>query len=196
MYLLSITLFDTVTVPMWALWVALAVVIAGIAVLIWAQCVRVANRKLHTVPQTMSADGSKALSWAVDRIKTGLLRHLREEIGQSIPADQKEIYRFVMLHYSERNTGPYISIESFMPFLQGRPYLYLQGSDSVGGVSVLPVRFSESGEKNFYLEGLTVVYRNGQQHVTTTFNIRFLSEKAGLPIEEVLDFEFENKTVS
>ena len=125
-----------------------------------------------------------------------MLQHLREELGREIPADDKEIYRFVVENYSERNTGPYISIEDFVPFLRGKPYLYLRGSDTVGGVSVLPIRTSESGERNFYLEGLTVGYRNGDQQFATKFNIRFASEKAGAPIEEVLEFEFEKKTVT
>ena len=193
MHLLSITLFNSITIPVWALWVALAVVILGFAALICVQCIRVANRKLHTAPEPVPTDGPQAVSRAVSDIRDGLLQHLRTELGEQIPDDKKIIYRFMIENYAERNTGPYISIESLVPFLRSRPYLYLQGSDTVGGVSVLPIRVSESGERNFYLEGLTVGYRNGEHHITTTFNIRFASSNAGAPIEEVLEFEFDKK---
>jgi hypothetical protein len=193
MHLLTVTLFNSITIPVWALWVALAVVILGIVALIWIQCIRVANRKLHTVPATPPTEGPQAVTQAIADIREGLLLHLRAELGAQIPDDKKSIYRFMIENYAERNTGPYISIEAFVPFLRGKPYLYLQGSDTVGGVSVLPIRVSESGERNFYLEGLTVAYRNGDQHITTKFNIRFASSNVGAPIEEVLEFEFEKK---
>lgn len=196
MYLLTVTLFNTITIPVWSLWIALAVIVVGFAALIWVQCIRVAKRKLHTAPSATPTEGPQAVSQAIADIREGLLQHLREELGREIPTDDKEIYRFVVENYSERNAGPYISIEDFVPFLRGKPYLYLRGSDTVGGVSVLPIRTSESGERNFYLEGLTVGYRNGDQQFATKFNIRFASEKAGAPIEEVLEFEFEKKTVT
>ena len=193
MHLLTVTLFNSITIPVWALWVALAVVILGIVALIWIQCIRVANRKLHTIPEATPSEGLQAVSQAVSDIREGLLLHLRSELGEQIPEDKKAIYGFMIENYAERNTGPYISIEALVPFLRGKPYLYLQGSDTVGGVSVLPIRVSESGERNFYLEGLTVAYRNGDQHIATKFNIRFASSNAGAPIEEVLEFEFEKK---
>ena len=196
MYLLSVMSFYTIAVPIWLIWVALAALIVGFAVLIWVQCIRVANRKLHTSREEIHTEGPQAVSQAIADIREGLIQHMSSELGQEIPSDDKALYRFIVDNYSERNTGPYISIEALVPFLRGKPYLYLQGSDTVGGVSVLPIRTSESGERNFYLEGLTVGYRDGSYQITTKFNIRFASEKAGSPIEEVLDFEFDKKTNS
>lgn len=192
----AVLLFNLIAVPLW-FWILLAgVLVLAIVIVIWVQCRKAINRKrtVHTVD--WSGDAKLCIEEARKQIESGLLETLRTEFGSTVPEDQKSMMKFISDTFAEREGGQYIPVESFAAFLRGNVHLFLQGSDVVGGVSVVPVRLSERGEKHFFLEGLAFCYRRDEYQNVKRYNIRFLPGKAGQPIEEVLDFEVYKPTVS
>lgn len=192
----AVLFFDLISVPLW-FWIILAgVLVLGIVIVIWVQCRKAINRKrtVHTVD--WSGDAKLCIEEARKQIESGLLEMLRSEFGTTIPEDHKSMMKFISDTFAERSGGLYIPVEAFAPFLRGNTHLFLHGSDVMGGVSVVPVRISERGEKYFFLEGLALCYRRDEYQSVSRYNIRFLPGKAGQPIEEVLDFEVYKPTVS
>ena len=122
-------------------------------------------------------------------LEYGLLKSFRNEFGNTVPVDSSALQTFVSDAYGLRAGGLYIAVDSLASFVHQLPFVYLQGSDNVGGESVLPLKVSESGERYFYLEGLSICYRNEETRYSVSYNIRFSLEKSGRPIEEVLEFE-------
>lgn len=169
--------------------IAGAVILLIPLVILLIQWKRVSYQKKH--PQTVdwSVDAKREIEQARQLIESGFIQGLCAEFGNTVPNDNDKLQKFISDAYGLRVGGLYISVDALAAFVHQVPYIFLQGSDNVGGEAVLPLKVSESGEPCFYLEGLSVCYRRDDCRYAVKYNIRFSLAKANRPIEEVLEFE-------
>ena len=183
------TLLDFFKQNIWLVCVVIAGILVLAVVLLIVQWKRVSYRKHHPKIVDWSADAKREIEQARQMLENGLIRGLRNELGDRLPDNSDLLQKYVSDAYGLRAGGLYISVDALSAFVHHMPRIFLQGSDNVGGVSVLPLMFSESGERFFYLENLSICYRNEEQRFSTRYHIRFYPNKTDRPIEEVLEFE-------
>jgi len=158
-------------------------------VLLFFQWKRVSYSKKHPQIVDWSSDAKREIEYARCMIENGLIKGLRNEYGDKAPADATLLQNYFSNVYGLHTGGLYISVDALSVFVQHVPNIYLQGSDNVGGEAVLPIKLTESGERCFYLEGLSVCYKKEDYRHSVRFNIFVSLEKNDRPIEEVLRFE-------
>ncbi len=185
----AVSLLGIGSVPLWLFCIALAVIVLLIVFLLVYQCRKAAAKKRCMTVMDWSGEAQRQVEFARVQIETGLLDMLRQTFGSEAPQDLRLLQQFLSGLGSNQTGGQYVFVESLASILRGTPELFLQGSDLVGGVSVLPIRLHEKGEKYLYLEGLSFCFRREAYQYTRKYNLRFLPGKAGRPIEEVLEFE-------
>lgn len=185
--LLSIqTIFEQ---HMWLICLVIAGILLATLLLLFIQWKRVKHKKKYPKKIDRTVEARDSIEHARQMIENGLVKGLRAEFGDVIPADAALMQEYLSVAYAIRIGGQYISVDALSAFVHSVPHIFLQGSDSVGGCAVLPLKMSETGERCVYLEGLSVCYRSDGFSATVKYNIRFLCAKAGRPIEEVIDFE-------
>lgn len=197
MELLAISVFGMFEIPMWVLWIVIAfvfVVVCGIVLALQWQKAADKQRK-HEETEDWSADAKQRIDATCARIRYAILDSLRAEFGEMAPEEAEKLRSFIATSFADHEKAPHIPVETFAPYLQGDPYIFLQGSDIMGGVSVLPIRVSEGSEKCYFLEGLSVCYKRGTYRSSVKFDIRFTPGKTGQKIEEVLSFDFCKKSI-
>ncbi len=183
------SLFALLKQNIWYVCLAVAAILVLTIVLFFVQWKRVSNRKKHPKTRDWSVEAKHEIEHARALIEAGLLKGLSTEFGATVPSDASLIQNYICDTYSLRAGGIYISVDLLSVFVHQVPYIFLQGSDNMGGESVLPLKVSETGEHFFYLEGLSICYRRDDYRYTVNYNIRFSLEKSQRPIEEVLEFE-------